>query len=60
MLEKEKANFYVCGDASNMAREVSIILSKIISEQRGLSAEKGEEIVKNMRSSNQYQEDVWS
>jgi len=60
LLEKEKANFYVCGDASNMAREVSIILGKIISGQRGLGPEKGEEIVKNMRSSNQYQEDVWS
>lgn len=43
-----------------MAREVNIILGKIVSEQRGLSAEKGEEVVKNMRSSNQYQEDVWS
>ncbi len=60
LLEKEKANFYVCGDASNMAREVSVILGKIISEQRGISPEKGEEVVKNMRSSNQYQEDVWS
>ncbi|KAL6719188.1 hypothetical protein ACLMJK_003425 [Lecanora helva] len=60
LLEKEKANFYVCGDAANMAREVNIILGKIISEQRGISLEKGEEIVKNMRSSNQYQEDVWS
>lgn len=43
-----------------MAREVSIVLAKIISEQRGISAEKGEEVVKNMRSGNQYQEDVWS
>lgn len=60
LLEKEKANFYVCGDASNMARAVSDVLGKIVSEKRGVSIEKGEEIVKNMRSSNQYQEDVWS
>lgn len=60
LLEKEKANFYVCGDAANMARAVSDTLGKIISEHRGVSAEKGEEIVKAMRSSNQYQEDVWS
>ncbi|KAL8928898.1 MAG: hypothetical protein Q9172_000736 [Xanthocarpia lactea] len=59
-LLQKKGNFYVCGDASNMAREVSIVLSQIISSQRGVSAEKGEEIVKSMRSSNQYQEDVWS
>jgi len=60
LLQKEKANFYVCGDAANMARAVSDVLGKIISEKRGVSMEKGEEIVKNMRSSNQYQEDVWS
>ncbi|KAI4214837.1 MAG: hypothetical protein LQ351_002550 [Letrouitia transgressa] len=59
-LLQQKANFYVCGDASNMAREVNTMLGQIISQQRGLSAEKGEEIVKAMRSSNQYQEDVWS
>lgn len=59
-LLQKKANFYVCGDASNMAREVSIVLGQIISSRRGLSAEKGEELVKSMRSSNQYQEDVWS
>ncbi|KAL8782665.1 MAG: hypothetical protein Q9213_005204 [Squamulea squamosa] len=59
-LLQKKGNFYVCGDASNMAREVSIVLGQIISNQRGFSAEKGEEVVKSMRSSNQYQEDVWS
>ena len=60
LLEKDKGNFYVCGDASNMARAVNDVLGKIISEKRSVSAEKGEEIVKMMRSSNQYQEDVWS
>ena len=43
-----------------MARAVNDVLGKIVSEQRGLSLEKGEEIVKMMRSSSQYQEDVWS
>lgn len=56
----QKANFYVCGDAANMAREVSIVLGQIIAEQRGISQEKAESVVKSMRSSNQYQEDVWS
>ncbi|ROT41831.1 NADPH-cytochrome P450 reductase [Sodiomyces alkalinus F11] len=59
LLEK-KAYFYVCGDAANMAREVNAFLGQIIAEKRGLSEAKGEEIVKNMRASNQYQEDVWS
>ena len=59
-LLEQKAYFYVCGDAANMAREVNDILATIISEKRGVSKQKGEEIVKAMRSSNQYQEDVWS
>jgi NADPH-ferrihemoprotein reductase len=59
-LLEQKAYFYVCGDASNMAREVNTLLSKIISKHRGVSETKGEEIVKAMRASNQYQEDVWS
>ncbi|KAM7189705.1 hypothetical protein V8F20_010045 [Naviculisporaceae sp. PSN 640] len=59
LLEK-KAYFYVCGDAANMAREVNTVLAQIIAEQRGIPEAKAEEIVKNMRASNQYQEDVWS
>lgn len=59
-LLQQKANFYVCGDAANMAREVNVVLGQIIAEQRGIEPQKGEEIVKSMRSSNMYQEDVWS
>lgn len=59
LLEK-KAYFYVCGDAANMAREVNAVLAQILAEQRGITEAKAEEIVKNMRAANQYQEDVWS
>lgn len=59
-LLEQKAYFYVCGDAANMAREVNEVLSSIIAEKRGVSKQRGEEIVKQMRASNQYQEDVWS
>ena len=54
-LLEQKAYLYVCGDAANMAREVNTVLAQIIAEQRGIPEAKGEEIVKNMRSSNQYQ-----
>lgn len=54
LLEK-KAYFYVCGDAANMAREVNAVLAQIIAAQRNIPEAKAEEIVKNMRSSNQYQ-----
>lgn len=60
LLQNHKANFYVCGDAANMAREVNVVLAGIISEKRGVPIEKAEEIVKGMRSQGVYQEDVWS
>ncbi|RYP26120.1 hypothetical protein DL767_008160 [Monosporascus sp. MG133] len=59
-LLEQKAYIYVCGDAANMAREVNTVVAQIIAEQRGIPESKGEEIVKNMRAANQYQEDVWS
>lgn len=59
-LLSKKANFYVCGDAANMAREVNVVLGQILAEQRGLKPEKGEELVKHMRNTGSYQEDVWS
>ncbi|CBX93690.1 hypothetical protein IAQ61_003579 [Plenodomus lingam] len=59
-LLEDKAYFYVCGDAAHMAREVNTLLGKLISKYRNVSESKGEEIVKAMRASNQYQEDVWS
>lgn len=59
-LLQKKANFYVCGDAAHMAREVNDELAKIVEKERGVPKEKAEQIVKSMRSSGQYQEDVWS
>ncbi|EFW98625.1 NADPH cytochrome p450 reductase [Grosmannia clavigera kw1407] len=58
-LLENKAYIYVCGDAASMAREVNVVLGQIMVSQRGISDAKAEEIIKNMRASNQYQEDVW-
>lgn len=54
-LLEQKAYFYVCGDAANMAREVNAVLVQIIAQYRDKSEAKAEEIVKNMRAANQYQ-----
>ncbi|CAG9952792.1 unnamed protein product [Clonostachys rosea f. rosea IK726] len=54
-LLKEGAHFYVCGDAANMARSVNVALTEIIGAQRGVSMAQAEEIVKQMKLSNQYQ-----
>lgn len=58
-LLKAGAFFYVCGDAQRMARDVQTTLVDIISEQRGISKQKAEDVVKNMKTQNLYQEDVW-
>ena len=60
LLQSHKANFYVCGDAANMAREVNTVLAQIIAEKRGIEVARAEEVVKAMRGAQQYQEDVWS
>ena len=57
---ENKGYFYVCGDAAQMAREVNNIVGQIMAQQRGMDESKGEELVKQMRSDNRYQEDVWS
>ncbi|KAK9478704.1 hypothetical protein V1514DRAFT_50048 [Lipomyces japonicus] len=54
------AYFYVCGDASRMAKEVSATLGKIIAKERAISDEQADEVVKSLRAQNLYQEDVWS
>lgn len=43
-----------------MAREVNTTLGKIIATERGLTEQQGEDLVKRLRNSNLYQEDVWS
>jgi NADPH-ferrihemoprotein reductase len=60
LLRQKKANFYVCGDAAHMAREVNEELARIISKERGVAVEEGEKVVKEMRARGSYQEDVWS
>ena len=59
-LLQKKANFYVCGDAANMAKEVNKALAQVIVKERSVPVEKAEQVVKSMRSSGVYEEDVWS
>lgn len=59
LLLKKGAVFYVCGDAMRMARDVQSTLIDIISEQRNIPRKRAEDLVKNMRTQNCYQEDVW-
>ncbi|CDK26973.1 unnamed protein product [Kuraishia capsulata CBS 1993] len=58
-LLKQNAFFYVCGDASKMARDVQSTLVEILKSQRKLSESVASEMVRNFKVSNRYQEDVW-
>lgn len=53
------AHFYVCGDASRMAKDVDNALKEIIAQQGGLSPEKAAAYVKDLQRTNRYQADIY-
>ncbi|NTS76661.1 assimilatory sulfite reductase (NADPH) flavoprotein subunit [Catenovulum sp. SM1970] len=53
------AYFYVCGDASRMAKDVHDALVKIVAEQGGKSQEDAEAYVTELRKNKRYQRDVY-
>ncbi|TWT55645.1 sulfite reductase subunit alpha [Allorhodopirellula solitaria] len=53
------AAFYVCGDASRMARDVDKALHDIAETAGGLSAEEAAAYVKNLAQSGRYHRDVY-
>ncbi|CAI5759352.1 unnamed protein product [Candida verbasci] len=53
------AIIYVCGDASQMARDVQQSFAKIISQERDIPLEKARELTRSLKVQNRYQEDVW-
>ena len=56
---KEGAHFYVCGDATRMAKDVEAALHRVIETAGGLSAEAAAEQVQRMRAEERYQRDVY-
>ena len=53
------AHFYVCGDASRMARDVDDALHKIIETTGGKSADEAKAYVAKLKSDKRYQRDVY-
>lgn len=53
------ASFYICGDASRMARDVHATLLDILKEERGITQEQADAVVRKMRNRELLQEDVW-
>ena len=51
--------FYVCGDASRMAKDVEKTLHYIVSKHGGFSSEKTDEYIKNLKREKRYLRDVY-
>lgn len=56
---EEGAHFYVCGDASRMAKDVDAALHQIVREQGGQSEEAAVTYVKQLKADHRYQRDVY-
>lgn len=51
--------FYVCGDASRMAKDVDAALHQVIERAGGRTPEQAAEYVKQLKSAKRYQRDVY-
>lgn len=56
---QEGAHFYVCGDASRMAKDVDVALHQVCETAGGLSADAAKEYVSKLKSEKRYQRDVY-
>ncbi|HWO95797.1 MAG TPA: assimilatory sulfite reductase (NADPH) flavoprotein subunit [Bacillus sp. (in: firmicutes)] len=56
---QEGAAVYVCGDKTNMAKDVHNALIDIIEKEGGMSREKAEEYLADMKQQKRYQRDVY-
>ncbi|CCN37872.1 Sulfite reductase (NADPH) flavoprotein alpha-component [Vibrio nigripulchritudo SO65] len=56
---QDGAYIYVCGDATRMAKDVNDALITVAQDQGGLSQEKAEEFVNDLRKAKRYQRDVY-
>ena len=53
------AQFYVCGDALRMAKDVDAALRTIVQEQSGKSPEQANIYVEQMKAEKRYKRDVY-
>ena len=58
-LLQEGGHFYVCGDATRMAKDVDQALCDIIAAQGSLSSDKAKEYVNNLKREKRYLRDVY-
>jgi sulfite reductase (NADPH) flavoprotein alpha-component len=56
---EEGAEFFVCGDAKRMAKDVDATLRKIVEEQGGKDVEAANEYIEKLKSDKRYKRDVY-
>ncbi|MEM1199092.1 MAG: sulfite reductase subunit alpha [Pseudomonadota bacterium] len=56
---QDGGHFYVCGDATRMARDVDAALHQIIEEQGGFSADNAKDYVSSLKREKRYLRDVY-
>jgi sulfite reductase (NADPH) flavoprotein alpha-component len=58
-IDGEGAQFFVCGDARRMAKDVDAALRKIVQAQGGKSVEQANEYVEKLKNDKRYKRDVY-
>lgn len=58
-IDDEGAQFFVCGDARRMAKDVDAALRKIVQEQGGKSVDEANAYVEKLKSDKRYKRDVY-
>jgi sulfite reductase (NADPH) flavoprotein alpha-component len=56
---QQGANFYVCGDAQRMAKDVDAALHTVIEQHGGRDAEAAKEYVQELHDQKRYLRDVY-
>jgi sulfite reductase (NADPH) flavoprotein alpha-component len=58
-IDSEGAQFFVCGDARQMAKDVDAALRKIVQEQGGKSVDDANAYVEQLKTAKRYKRDVY-
>jgi len=58
-IDSESAQFFVCGDARRMAKDVDAALRKIVQQQGGKSVDDANQYVEKLKSDKRYKRDVY-
>jgi sulfite reductase (NADPH) flavoprotein alpha-component len=58
-IDVEGAQFFVCGDARRMAKDVDATLRKIVQEHGGKTVERANDYVEKLKSEKRYKRDVY-